>query len=218
MIYMTQNESEGDVIDRLVLFRKNFRLSREELGRKLGVSDATIRNYEIRRSRPSLQCLYNLCDIYNINRDWLINGKGDMCIGKTDSVDTNIGDRLHTIRTHNGLSQGEFAQSINLSRGGYVGIERNINNATDRVISDVCRVYGVKEKWLRTGEGEMYEDHSEDMDLAAQLNSLLSDEPKKFRRRLITALLKLSDEQIDILAQVLDDLAASQDDDDENDI
>ncbi len=202
---MKNYEADDAVIDRMMLLRKTLKLSQYQLGQAVGVSDTTIRNYENRRSHPSLNCLNKICDIYNVNRDWLFDGKGDM-LTTTVAPLSSIGDRLLMIRNREGLSQDAFGPSIGLSGSGYGNIERGIINATDRVIKDICRVYGVAEQWLRTGEGEMYEDHTEEQEFAAQLAELLADEPKSFRKRMISALIRLNDDQVDMIEKILDDI------------
>ena len=38
-----------------------------------------------------------------------------------------------------------------------VAIENGVNGTTDQTIRSICREFGVSEQWLRTGEGEMFE-------------------------------------------------------------
>lgn len=65
-------------------------------------------------------------------------------------------DRVKEIRQSEGLTQAEFAESINLSRNYVAMIEIGQREPSDRTISDICRVFGIDETWLRTGVGEMH--------------------------------------------------------------
>lgn len=66
-------------------------------------------------------------------------------------------ERLKDIRLALGLSQSEFGVRIGLNSRGHVSaLESGVRNITDRIINDICREYGVNEKWLRTGEGNMF--------------------------------------------------------------
>ena len=66
-----------------------------------------------------------------------------------------MNDRLKQVRKDSGLTQQQFADSINVSRN-YVALwEIGQREPSDRTISDICRVYGVNEIWLKTGVGEM---------------------------------------------------------------
>lgn len=67
-----------------------------------------------------------------------------------------INKRLKQVRQSYGLTQQQFAESINVSRN-YIGlIEIGQREPSDRTISDICREFNVNEKWLRTGEGSMF--------------------------------------------------------------
>lgn len=66
-----------------------------------------------------------------------------------------MNDRLKQIRKDSGLTQQQFAESLNVSRN-YVALwEIGQREPSDRTISDICRVYAINEVWLRTGVGEM---------------------------------------------------------------
>ena len=66
-----------------------------------------------------------------------------------------MNDRLKQVRKDSGLTQQQFADSLNVSRN-YVALwEIGQREPSDRTISDICRVYGVNEVWLKTGVGEM---------------------------------------------------------------
>lgn len=65
--------------------------------------------------------------------------------------------RLKQIRNNLGLSQEEFGKKIGIeSRAHISSLENGNRNITDRIIKDTCREFGINEKWLRTGEGDMY--------------------------------------------------------------
>ena len=68
-----------------------------------------------------------------------------------------MNSRIKKIRKALDMSQANFASSINLQRNSLSLIENGARNPSDRTISDICRVHHVSEKWLRTGEGEMFE-------------------------------------------------------------
>jgi len=47
--------------------------------KKAGISQATFHNYTKGRM-PNAESLYNICNIYNVNINWLLTGKGDVYI------------------------------------------------------------------------------------------------------------------------------------------
>jgi transcriptional regulator with XRE-family HTH domain len=62
------------------------------------------------------------------------------------------------VRKAKKLSQKEFAQNINLSQNHISSLEKGVRAATDRIVSDICKVYNVNKEWLTTGKGEMFKD------------------------------------------------------------
>lgn len=49
-----------------------------------------------------------------------------------------------------------MGDKIKLSQTHISSLENGARDATDRIISDICREFNVNEQWLRTGEGEMF--------------------------------------------------------------
>jgi transcriptional regulator with XRE-family HTH domain len=119
-------------------------------------------------------------------------------------------NRIISLRKALGYSQEKFAQKLNLSRNFINQIEAGKKNPSDRTILDICREFNANEEWLRTGEGEMFIDRSQEDYLADLTLKLLGEEPKSFRNRLVAALSKLTDDQWDVLEQVIDDISAQK--------
>lgn len=103
-------------------------------------------------------------------------------------------ERIKQLRSALNLTQQQFADAVNLSRNYIAMVETGQREPGARTISDICRVYGVNEVWLRTGAGEMLRQVPEGEALAAQLGELLRDVDADFKRRLISELLRLPPE------------------------
>lgn len=69
-----------------------------------------------------------------------------------------MNNRIKQVRKDKKLSQVEFGKSLNISQNHISSIESGVRVATDRIISDICRIYSVNKEWLTTGKGEMYKD------------------------------------------------------------
>ena len=69
-----------------------------------------------------------------------------------------MNERIKEIRKNKKLSQLEFGKSLNISQNHISAIEHGSRAVTDRLISDICRIYNVNRDWLITGEGDMYDD------------------------------------------------------------
>lgn len=72
-------------------------------------------------------------------------------------------------------TQEEFSSAINISRSNLGSIEIGRINVTSRVISDICSEYGINENWLRTGEGEMFEELTDQQKIMKYTAMLLKD-------------------------------------------
>ena len=72
-------------------------------------------------------------------------------------------ERLKMLRKTLKLSQNQFSQKINFGQSSYANIENGTRNLTDRTIQLICNEFGVNEKWLRTGEGEMFNQKSNNL-------------------------------------------------------
>lgn len=72
-----------------------------------------------------------------------------------------VGERIKLVRKEKGLSLEEFGSKICMGKSAVSRIENGINGTTDQTIRSICREFGVNERWLRTGEGEMFEQRQE---------------------------------------------------------
>lgn len=111
--------------------------------------------------------------------------------------------RIAELRKELGLTQAEFSQKISLSRTGLASIERGVNNITDRTISDICRVFGVSEYWLRDGEGPMFRPvKSVDNELSIEIAKLINSDDA-FTKQCVLQYLKLSEESKELFKNFL---------------
>lgn len=105
----------------------------------------------------------------------------------------STGQRIKELRKSIKLSQTDFAAKINLKQSAVGMVERGLRHPTDRMISDICRVYGCSENWLRTGEGSMYEEKTIDENIAAWAGKMLSCDDD-FKKKFLLALSGLDED------------------------
>ena len=122
-----------------------------------------------------------------------------------------IGERIKKLRKALDLTQQEFCERIGVKRNTIAKYETNRGEPIDAVISLICREFNVSESWLRTGAGEMFVQRSEDDELAAAVERLITGESAEFKRRLINALSTLKDEHWVILEEKLKEIVGTQD-------
>ena len=117
------------------------------------------------------------------------------------------GERLKHLRKELGLAQDAFAESIGMTKSGISGIERGANNLRGQVVNAICREYGVSEKWLCDGEGEMFVPVTRNEKISRFAGELMKEETPEFRRQIVEILADLNDEQWDALADFAEKLA-----------
>jgi len=105
-------------------------------------------------------------------------------------------DRLKELRKAEGLTQQEFADKISIQRSTYSKYENGQNVPTSAVIALICDRCNVSETWLRTGTGEMRVEIPKDDELMALIDKSMHEESGEIRRRIATAVMNLSPEQL----------------------
>jgi len=67
-----------------------------------------------------------------------------------------ISSRIREIRKTLNMSQVEFAKAIYISNGYIAELECEHRRVNDRIIHLISLTFGVNERWLKTGEGDMF--------------------------------------------------------------
>ena len=67
----------------------------------------------------------------------------------------SINQRIRILRKELGLSQGDFGKRIGLKQGAVSKIEQEGSTVIDQNIRLICTTFGVSERWLREGTGDM---------------------------------------------------------------
>lgn len=82
--------------ERLKQLRKTLDLTQQEFADKLKVPRNTIGGYEVGKSNPSDAAVNNICNIFNVNEEWLRTGNGEMFIELTrdEQIENFVGDVL----------------------------------------------------------------------------------------------------------------------------
>lgn len=103
-----------------------------------------------------------------------------------------INQRVKQVRHALNLSQAKFARALSMSNGYVAGIELEHNQVNDRIIKLICFTFNVRECWLKTGEGDMFEEQT---DLFTELASATFKELKPEYQKYII-------QQIDLLLEI----------------
>lgn len=88
-------------------------------------------------------------------------------------ITLNIHERVKYLRKEKlKITQEQFGKPLGLTRANIANIEAGRITVTERVILGVCEKYNIREEWLRTGKGEIFEtleDEDEYMKAATEL-------------------------------------------------
>lgn len=122
-----------------------------------------------------------------------------------------MNERIKKIRKALDLTQQKFADQLGVKRNTVGQWECGINAVTDQVINSICREFDVNEKWLRTGEGEMFIELSRDEQIAEFVGRTLSTESESFKKRFIAMLAKLDESDWETLEKIALELAQKKD-------
>lgn len=71
-------------------------------------------------------------------------------------MEKTIGNRIKMLRNQIGLSMAAFGETIQMTNSNISKMEKDLRSVTDRTIAIICHEFNVSERWLRTGEGEMF--------------------------------------------------------------
>lgn len=112
LVYIIINKSEVTTLSigkQIKKLRKELDLTQQKFGERIGVKGNTIAQYELGRNEPIDAVLSLICREYNVNKDWLLTGEGEMF----NTPSTDVLDQL--------------ARDYNLSNSAYIMIEKFIN-------------------------------------------------------------------------------------------
>lgn len=70
--------------EKLKALRKALKLTQTAFGERLGVSIDVIKNLEYNRTTPSEIFINHMCEIYNVNKDWLNESSDEMFTSSYD--------------------------------------------------------------------------------------------------------------------------------------
>ena len=85
------------------------------------------------------------------------------------------GERVKEVRKSLNLTMEQFGNKLGVTKVAISNIEKEKRNLTEQMSRAICRGFNVSEEWLKTGEGEMYQQLSEDEEIAGIVSDLLEE-------------------------------------------
>lgn len=87
---------------------------------------------------------------------------------------TTINDRIQILLNATGMTKTDFGKKLKVSQA-YISKLTKTGTPSPMLIDDICEKFNVNEKWLRLGEGEMFQDFSPEDEVASVISNVLED-------------------------------------------
>ena len=123
---------------------------------------------------------------------------------------SDINTRIAAVIQASGLTKTAFAERLNVSQSFISRLAIGASVPSDRTIVDICREFGVNERWLRTGEGEMLMHLSREEEIMRFAATVIRDPSSEFQRRFVSVLARLTPEQWQLMEQMARKLLQEQ--------
>lgn len=117
-----------------------------------------------------------------------------------------MNNRIVQLRKDRDWTQDEFAEKMKISKNYVSLIENGKKVPSDRLISNICREFGVNEEWLRTGSGKPTPNLTRNQEIAKFLNDVMNLPDEDIKKRLIDALSRLDERDWETLNKIAESL------------
>lgn len=106
----------------------------------------------------------------------------------------NENERIKEVRKALGLTLDKFGERVGMKKSSLSQVENCTNAVSGQLRTAVCREFHVREEWLRTGEGEMFEERTPDQAIVDFAADLVNVDDDVFKKRLVSALARMDDQ------------------------
>ena len=118
-------------------------------------------------------------------------------------------ERIKELRKTLGLTLESFGDKVGVGKSTISRIENGTNGLTEQMILSICREFNVNEEWLRSGTGEMFKDMTLDEEIISFIGDIQWDASNTFKKRFISAIAKLNEEEWKVLEKIIVDMAST---------
>lgn len=112
-------------------------------------------------------------------------------------------DRIDFIIKSAKIKKVDFAKRLNLSQAFVSQMCSGVAKPSDRTIQDICREFGCNEVWLRTGQGEPFQQRSREEEIMRAAVQTVRGS-NEFRKSLAYMLAQLDEEDWTNLEKIYD--------------
>lgn len=89
-------------------------------------------------------------------------------------------ERIKEIRKSLKMTMERFGERLGVTKTAISNIEKSNRNVTEQMRKAICREFNVNEEWLRTGNGEMFVQLSQDDETAHIVQDMLGSNTGSF--------------------------------------
>ena len=118
--------------ERIKQIRKALNMSQDDFGKRLGVTRGAITNIELNKTEPKPLFIKLICDTFEVNEEWVLNGTGEMFTQKSrsDIITDFLADSLK--EEDNSFKRRFIEMLANLSVEEWELIEKITNKLTKK--------------------------------------------------------------------------------------
>lgn len=125
-----------------------------------------------------------------------------------------MNERVKILRKALDLTMEQFGRKLGVGKSAIADIESGRNNVSSQIVKVICITnWGgkyVNEIWLRTGEEDMFIPMDLEEELADLIATITYEPFGSFKRRLLSVLVSLTEEQWLMLADIAEKLAGKE--------
>ena len=118
-----------------------------------------------------------------------------------------VGERVRTIRKANAMTLEQFGARVGMGSSSISDIENGRRTLTKQTFLSICREFNVREAWLRTGDGDMFQPKSRSNEIDAFMKEILRDD-SDFRQKFISVLARMTADEWKLLEQKVLEIAS----------
>lgn len=111
-------------------------------------------------------------------------------------------ERFLLVLQESRCTKSKAAELLNVSAAYVSQLCSGQREPSDRTISDICRIFAIREEWLRAGTGEMQPPMTKEEEIAQLVNGAINGS-SEFKRAVIKMICSRTDSELEALEAAL---------------
>lgn len=112
-------------------------------------------------------------------------------------------ERVKAVRKELHMTMDVFSDRIGVNKSSLSRLEAGSISLSNQMAKAICREFNVSEEWLRTGEGEMFQQTADDYIMQKCREHGFTDREERLLRLLVNLFLKMTPDQREYLSSEL---------------